>query len=102
MKAIIVGLGVQGLKRKNILKKNEIIACVDPYKKIANYKSIREVPLSSYDTVFICTPENKKIKFIDFCLKNKKNFLVEKPFPFLSLKKFNKLKLRINKSNKVC
>jgi scyllo-inositol 2-dehydrogenase (NADP+) len=102
MKAIIVGLGVQGLKRKNTLKKNELVGSVDPYKKNANYKSIREVSLSSYDTVFICTPENEKLKFIDFCLKNKKNFLIEKPFPILSLKKFYKLKLRIYKSNQVC
>lgn len=102
MKVIIVGLGVQGLKRKNILKKNEFIGSVDPYTKNANYRSIKEVPLSIFDTVFICTPEKKKIEFIDFCLKNKKNFLVEKPFPIMSLKKFNKLKLRITKSKQVC
>jgi predicted dehydrogenase len=102
MKVIIVGLGIQGLKRKNILKKNEFVGSVDPYKIDANYRSIKEVSLDSYDTVFICTSENKKIEYIDFCLKNNKNFLVEKPFPILSLKKFNELKLRINKSNKVC
>jgi scyllo-inositol 2-dehydrogenase (NADP+) len=102
MRAIIVGLGIQGLKRKNLLKKKEFVGSIDPYKMDANYRSIKEVSLASYDTVFICTPENKKIEFIDFCLKNKKNFLVEKPFPILSLKKFHKLKLRIKKSNQVC
>jgi len=102
MKVIIVGLGIQGLKRKNTLKKKEFIGSVDPYKQIADYKSIDEVPLSSYDTVFICTPENEKIKFINFCLKNKKHFIVEKPFPILPLKKFKNLNLRINKSKQIC
>ena len=58
--------------------------------------------MSSYDTVFICTPENEKIKFINFCLKNKKHFIVEKPFPILPLKKFKNLNLRINKSKQIC
>ena len=29
-----------------------------------NYKNIKEVPLNAYDTVFICTPDTKKIDLI--------------------------------------
>ena len=77
MKAIIIGLGVQGKKRKKILGKNYMCS-VDINGK-GNYKNIKEVPLNTYDTAFICTPDSKKIDLIKYCLKNKKNVLVEKP-----------------------
>ncbi len=77
MKAIIVGMGVQGVKRKKFLKKN-FISSVDPEKK-TNFKQLKNVPLDSYDSVYICTPDNEKIKLIKYALKYKKNILVEKP-----------------------
>lgn len=101
MKVVIVGLGNQGIKRKKFLNKNEFIYSVDPYNKNADFKSIKSVPLSLYDTIFICTPENEKINLIKFCLKNNKNFLIEKPFPILSKNQFNKLSNSIIKSKVV-
>ena len=77
MKAIIIGLGVQGKKRKKILGKKYI--CSVDTNGNGDYTSIKEVPLNLYDTVFICTPDSKKIDLIKYCLKNKKNVLVEKP-----------------------
>lgn len=77
MKAIVVGLGVQGKKRKKFLGKDFVFS-VDKYAK-ADFKSISEVPLKTYDSVYLCTPDNAKLKIIDFCIKNKKNILVEKP-----------------------
>ena len=70
MKAIVVGLGVQGKKRKKFLGKDFIFS-VDKYNK-ADFKNISEVPLKSYDSVYLCTPDNAKLKIIDFCIKNKK------------------------------
>jgi predicted dehydrogenase len=102
MKAVIVGLGVQGKKRKIILNKNEFVYTVDPFNKEADFNSIKKIPLSLYDTVFICTPESEKLNLISFCLENKKHFLIEKPFPVLPLKQFNKLRSRIENSNQVC
>ena len=61
MKILIVGLGVQGTKRKNILKKHKVLT-VDIKKKYADYKHIKDVPLNSYDVVF-------------YVLLIKKNFL---------------------------
>ena len=102
MRVVIAGLGGQGLKRKFFLNKNELVGTVDPHKKEADFKSINKISPLSYDTVFICTPESEKMKLINFCLKNEKNFLIEKPFPVLSLQKFHKLRLQIEKSNQIC
>ena len=79
MKIVIVGLGTQGKKRKKILKKNSYFASVDTKNKDADFKKIEDVPLGKYNTVFICTPDYEKIKIINFCIKHKKNILVEKP-----------------------
>lgn len=100
MKVIIVGYGIQGRKRQLSLKKNEFICSIDPYSKKAKYKNINEVPSNLYDTVFICTPDKEKIKIIEFCIKNKKNCLIEKPFPICTQNKIKYLEKLSNK-NKV-
>lgn len=94
MRVVIAGMGNQGMKRKFCLNKNEFVSFVDPQKKEARFKKIEDIPLCEYDTVFICTEEKSKLKLINFCVKNKKNFLIEKPFPILSSKK---MKVMINK-----
>ena len=82
MKVVIVGMGVQGVKRKKFLKKNFILF-VDPEKK-TNFKQLKDVPLDLYDSVYICTPDSQKIKLIKYALKYKKNVLVILfPFPTL-------------------
>ena len=95
MKAVVVGLGVQGQKRKKTLGKNFKYS-VDKYKK-ADFKSIKKVPLKDYDSVFICTPDNKKIEVIQYCLKNKKHVLVEKPL----LAKDNKILRNLERISKI-
>ena len=94
MKAIIVGMGVQGTKRKKYLGKN-FVCSVDKFKK-ADYKSILEVPLESYNVVFVCVPDDEKIALIQYCIKNKKHILVEKPL----LVKSNKILLNLEKQAK--
>ena len=91
MKAIIVGMGVQGNKRKKFLGKDFIFA-VDKFKK-ADFKSIYEVPLNKFDTVFVCVPDHEKLKIVNYCIKNKKNVLLEKPF----LVKRNKILIDLEK-----
>ena len=53
MKVLIVGLGVQGKKRLKILGK-KCIGTVDKINKEANFKSIYDVNLNTFDTAFIC------------------------------------------------
>jgi len=102
MKAIIIGYGIQGKKRRLSLKKEEYVCSVDPYSKKTKYKYINEVPINLYDTVFICTPDNEKIKIIEYCIKNRKNFLIEKPFPLSSIKKIKYLEKLSNKNKVIC
>ncbi len=98
MKIIIVGYGVQGKKRRlNIDNKSSIIAIVDPYYKLSDYNYIQDVPINTYNTVFICTPDSNKEEIINYCVEHNKNILVEKPLIFNSLKKLNNLEKKINK-----
>ena len=91
MKTVIVGLGVQGKKRRKFISSNSIVS-VDPYVVEADYRFIEDVPLKIYDTVLICVPDNLKLKTIKYCLENKKNVLVEKPLISNSVKKIEKFK----------
>ncbi len=101
MKILIVGLGVQGQKRKKILNKKLVFATVDPKNKIADFKNIKDVPLNKFDTVFVCTPDTEKLKILNYCIKFKKNVLIEKPLVVSSEKKLKKLEVEANKKNLV-
>ena len=76
-KTLIVGYGVQGKKRSKFLKSNSFIT-LDKESK-SDFSELNKVPLRSYKNVFICTPDSQKNKIINFCIKNNKNILVEKP-----------------------
>ncbi len=78
MRVIVVGLGVQGNKRKAVAGK-EVVATVDPVQTQADYKSLAEVPLGSYDAALVCTPDDTKIELLTRLLSNGKHLLVEKP-----------------------
>jgi predicted dehydrogenase len=78
MRIIVVGLGVQGYKRRRIAGE-DFVADVDPINKEARYRSIRDVPLADYDAVLACIPDAPKIELINYCLENDKHVLVEKP-----------------------
>lgn len=78
MRVIVVGLGVQGNKRRNIAGK-EVVAIVDPVHPEADYKTLIDVPLNSYDAALVCTPDDAKIELLMYLLDNRKHLLVEKP-----------------------
>ena len=98
MRIIIVGMGIQGIKRKKYLGK-DFIYSVDKIKD-SDFKSVYDVPLEDFDAAFICLPENEKFKVIKYCIKNKKHILVEKPILFKDTKSFLMLQ-KIAKQNKV-
>ena len=77
MRAVVVGMGVQGKKRKSILGK-EFVYSVDKFIK-SDFKNLSDVPKKHYDTVFACVPDKEKIKIIKYCIENKKHILIEKP-----------------------
>lgn len=78
MRVIVVGLGVQGNKRQAVAG-NDVVATVDPVHPQAQFKSIEEVPLESYDAALLCIPDEPKMAILEYLLSNKKHLLVEKP-----------------------
>ena len=100
MKAIIVGMGVQGKKRKKFLGK-DFVYTVDKFVK-ADFESIYKVPLNKFDTVFACLPDHEKFKIVNYCINNKKHVLLEKPFLAHSSKIFLGLEKHARKKRVVC
>lgn len=95
MNCIVVGLGVQGKKRIEILGEN-IVSTVDKY-NTAQYKSIADVPTNIYTTVFNCVPDDDKLSIIEYCILNSKNIMVEKPL-ILRENQFKNLENRCNEA----
>jgi predicted dehydrogenase len=78
MRVVVVGLGVQGHKRRAVAGK-ECIATVDPVNPDASHKRIEDVPLASYDAALVCTPDGAKSELLSYLLASRKHLLVEKP-----------------------
>lgn len=78
MRAIVVGLGVQGTKRRTVAGK-EVVATVDPFHPEATFRSLIDVPFATYDVALVCTPDDTKIELLTHLLSNGKHVLVEKP-----------------------
>jgi predicted dehydrogenase len=78
MRVVVVGLGVQGHKRRAVAGK-ECIATVDPVNPEAKHKRIEDVPLGAYDAALVCTPDEVKIDLLTYLLSKGKHLLVEKP-----------------------
>lgn len=78
MRIAVVGLGVQGRKRRAIAGDN-VVAVVDPIGPEASHKSIEEVALESYDAACVCVPDEAKLPILRYLLANGKHAMVEKP-----------------------
>ena len=78
MRVAVVGLGVQGRKRRAIAGAT-VVGTVDPTVADADYRRIEDVPLGAYDAALICTPDAAKIPLLSYLLEHGKHVLVEKP-----------------------
>lgn len=78
MRSIVVGLGVQGHKRRKHAGE-DFVASVDPVNVDADFRYIEDVDLSTYDAVLACVPDEPKLELLRYCLSNGKHVLVEKP-----------------------
>src|SRR3546814_10293275 len=78
MRCIVVGLGVQGHKRRRVAGA-DFVAAVDPVHPDATYRRIEDVPLKNYDAALCCTPDAPKADILRYLLANRKHTLVEKP-----------------------
>lgn len=101
MRVIIVGLGIQGNKRK-LIAGNDFVATVDPISAEANYKSIEAVPEAAYDAALLCIPDEPKIKIIKYLVDRGKHILVEKPLVAEDKRELETLADLINRKNVVC
>src|SRR6266852_4594235 len=77
MRAIVVGLGVQGRKRQSVAG-GDVVGTVDP-ERSADHKSVTDVPLDTYDAALVCTPDGAKVELLTYLLSHGKHVLVEKP-----------------------
>ena len=78
MKTIVVGLGVQGDKRRRAAGP-DYAGSVDPVNAQADFKSVEEVPLGAYEAALVCVPDEPKFELLRYFLRNGKHVLVEKP-----------------------
>ncbi len=78
MKVIVVGLGVQGRKRRAAAGR-DFVASVDPVNADADFKSVKDVPLERYDAALACIPDEPKVEVLEYLLGHGKHVLVEKP-----------------------
>ena len=101
MKVIIVGLGIQGVKRKRIAGK-DVVATVDPVVSNADYKCVEAVPVNDYDAALLCIPDEPKIKIINYLVACGKHVLVEKPLAVEDPRELESLAGLVNSKNIVC
>jgi len=78
LRVVVVGLGIQGRKRRAIAGA-DVAATIDPVNGEADYREVADVPLGAYDAALVCTPDDAKIELLTYLLENGKHVLVEKP-----------------------
>lgn len=78
MKVIVVGLGVQGYKRRRFAGE-DFVASVDPVNAEADARAIDDVALADYDAALVCVPDAPKRDLLTYLLTHGKHVLVEKP-----------------------
>lgn len=78
MRVVVVGLGVQGHKRRAVAGR-DVVAVVDPVNPDADVKRLEDVDPASYDAVLMCTPDEVKIGLLTYLVRLGKHALVEKP-----------------------
>ncbi|MBO6504626.1 MAG: Gfo/Idh/MocA family oxidoreductase [Kordiimonadaceae bacterium] len=78
MRVIVLGLGVQGHKRRDVAGA-DCIGVVDPYNELAGFRHVADVPLGTYDAALVCAPDSAKVEVLTYLLSNGKHVLVEKP-----------------------
>jgi len=78
MRIAVIGLGVQGRKRRAIAE-DRVVAVIDPVAPGADFQRVEDVPLASYDAACVCVPDQEKLAILRYLLSNGKHALVEKP-----------------------
>jgi scyllo-inositol 2-dehydrogenase (NADP+) len=101
LKAIVVGLGVQGHKRRATAGA-DLVATVDPVNPEAQYQSVQQVPVEQYDAALVCTPDEPKVGVLEYLLSRGKHVLVEKPLWAPADEDISRLESLARKNRAVC
>lgn len=78
MRAIVVGVGVQGNKRRRFAG-SDFVATVDPFRTDVDFRDVRDIPPDRYDAALCCIPDEPKVDVLAYLLEQGKHVLVEKP-----------------------
>jgi scyllo-inositol 2-dehydrogenase (NADP+) len=78
MRCIVVGLGVQGYKRRRFAG-DDFVCSVDLHNREADVRELRDVPIDTFDAALLCVPDSAKIELLDYLVDHGKHALVEKP-----------------------
>lgn len=78
MRVIVIGLGVQGRKRRAVAG-DDFVASVDPVQDEADYCDLADVSPADYDAALCCVPDEPKIALLTELIGQGKHVLVEKP-----------------------
>jgi predicted dehydrogenase len=101
LKVIVVGLGVQGHKRREAAGK-DFVAAVDPVNHEAQYRKLEEVPLERFDAALLCVPDEPKVELLTYLLARGKHALVEKPLWASADADLKRLEALAREHNAVC
>lgn len=101
MRVVVVGLGVQGYKRRSHAGA-DFVASVDPFNLEADYRELGEIPLKDYDAVLACVPDEPKFGIMRYCVLHGKHILVEKPLWTEHNWQIEELELIARQNNVVC
>ncbi|MBL4759671.1 MAG: Gfo/Idh/MocA family oxidoreductase [Mariprofundaceae bacterium] len=101
MRVVVIGMGVQGHKRRAAAGK-ACVATIDPVNMEADFKTIEDVALADYDAALVCTPDEAKLELLTYLLGNGKHVLVEKPLLAATDAEIEKLAALAKSNNAVC
>jgi len=101
MRVVVVGLGVQGYKRRRVAGR-DFVAAVDPVNDEAEYRRIDDVPLEDYDAALVCIPDEPKVATLAYLIENAKHVLVEKPLWAEAEEEIERLEAAARRSRVIC
>jgi scyllo-inositol 2-dehydrogenase (NADP+) len=78
LRVIVIGLGVQGQKRRRIAG-DDCVATIDIRHPGAAFRDLHAVPLDAFDAALVCVPDSAKVSMLDYLIGHGKHVLVEKP-----------------------
>src|SRR5438093_4692995 len=78
MRIAVIGLGVQGRKRRAIAG-GQVTVTVDPVAPEADCKTVERAAPDAYDAACVCVPDAEKLPILRYLLARGKHVLVEKP-----------------------